>query len=98
MLVCNFSKPSDDFSECWSSLCGRTSGVIIVYFCCEAAVLKILECLIKTNLSSFFFFPFMSPTICPSSHLSVFRNKIGETELFVNVIAAWQVDPRVIGW
>lgn len=40
----------------------------------------------------------MSPTIRPSSHLSVFRNKIGETELFVNVIAAWQVDPRVIGW
>lgn len=56
MLVCNFSKPSDDFSECWSSLCGRTSGVIIVYFCCEAAVLKILECLIKINLSSLFFF------------------------------------------
>lgn len=69
MLVCNFSKPSDDFSECWSSLCGRTSGVIIVYFCCEAAVLKILECLIKTNLSSLFFF-----SIYVANNMSIFSS------------------------
>lgn len=93
MLVCNFNKPSDDFSEYWSSLCDGTSAVIRVYFCCESAVLKILEWFVKIDWSivSFFFFPSICPLIC-------FRNKIGETEWFVNLIAEGQVNPGVTRW
>lgn len=70
MLVCNFNKPGDAFSKYWSSLCDGTSGVILVYFCCESAVLKILECLIKVDWSIIsFFFPFVPSTIRPTPNL-----------------------------
>lgn len=98
MLVCNFNKPGDAFSKYWSSLCDGTSGVILVYFCCESAVLKILECLIKVDWSiiSFFF-----SHLCHQQYVQLlicFRNKIGETEWLVNLIAGGQVNPGVTGW
>lgn len=68
MPVSNYNKPIDCFSVYCSSLYTGTNGVTPVGFCCEAAVLQILQCLIKIDLCGGWFFP-LSPTMYPSSSL-----------------------------
>lgn len=50
MPVCSYNKPIDYFLVYCGYLCTGTNGVTPVDFCCETAVLQILQCLVKTGL------------------------------------------------
>lgn len=68
MPVCSYNKPIDYFSVYCRSLCTGTNGVTPVDFCCEAAVLQMLQCLIKIDLCVVWLvFPLVLPTMCPLS-------------------------------
>lgn len=56
MPVSSYNKPVDYFSVYCSSLYTGTRGVTPIDFCCEVAVLQILQCLIKTDLRGGWFF------------------------------------------